>query len=371
MRICQLLHAMTTGGAEVLADRIGRRFRDRHDVVFACLDGLGELGQALRDDGYTVEVLDRGAGIDTGCMRRLARTFRGLRVDLIHAHQYTPFFYAAASRLCGHRLPIVFTEHGRFFPDYPSRKRAVFNRWMLRRRDRVVAVGRQVRQALVANESIPADRIEVIYNGIDLTAYAGGDCAEQRRAVRGDLRLGGDDFVIAQVARLDSIKDHVTSVRALALLAARRPGVHLLIIGDGPQRSEIAAEIERQGVGGRVHLLGLRRDVPALLAACDAAMLTSLSEGIPLSLIEGMAQGLPVVSTDVGGVREVVTEGGNGLLCPVGDATAIASALGRLADDGAFRQRLGQDGRQAARERFGEEQMFAQYERLFDQVAAA
>src|SRR5204862_1893786 len=133
---------------------------------------------------------------------------------LVHAHQYTPFFYALAARLLYRRPPVLFTEHGRHQPDYPRRKRMVINRLLLERRDRVVGVGEAVRQALIANEGIPARRIEVVYNGIDANQFAPARHLEgQREKVRAELGLSATDLVILQVARLDYLKDHATAVR--------------------------------------------------------------------------------------------------------------------------------------------------------------
>lgn len=371
MKICQLLHAMTTGGAEVLADRMGRAFAERHRITFACLDGVGELGEQLRSDGFDVCELGRGPGFDFGCVRRLARFLRDRRIDVIHAHQYTPFFYAAAARKWGRHSPIVFTEHGRFFPDLPSRKRAVYNRLMLGRRDRVVAVGEDVKRALIENESLPAGRIEVIYNGINLEPFAGPRDDAERSWLRRELGIPTEAIVIAQVARLDSIKDHLTAVRAMSLAESSAPGLHLAIVGEGPARAMIEAEIEKLDLRGRVHLMGLRRDVPSILRGSDIALLTSVSEGIPLTLIEGMACGLPCVSTDVGGIREVVEDGRTGLLCPVGEPGAIAAALGRLAGDRRLRGTMGAAGRDTAESRFSERQMIDRYEELFSSYDSA
>jgi len=136
-------------------------------------------------------------------------------------------------------------------------------------------------------------------------------------------------------------------------------------VGDGPERPRIEAEIARLHLGTRVHMLGLRRDVQQILPKCDLLLLTSLSEGIPLTLIEGMACGLPCVSTDVGGVREVVRQDETGLLCEAGDASAVAGALLQLAGDAGLRRSMGQAGRKLVESRFSEEQMFDQYEKLF------
>src|SRR2546423_3463873 len=152
--VCQLLHSLNVGGAEVLAARLARRWRGTFRFVFACLDEVGPLGEERRAEGFPVEVLGRKAGLDWGCPLRLARLLRRERVDVLHAHQYTPFFYGLAARLATRfagslpRRPILFTEHGRHQPDYPRPKRMLANRLLLSRRDRVVGVRAAVRQAL-------------------------------------------------------------------------------------------------------------------------------------------------------------------------------------------------------------------------------
>src|SRR5262245_30516133 len=110
--VCQILHSLQVGGAEVLAARIARRLADQFEFVFACLDELGTLGAELRSEGVTVEVLGRSQGLDLACIRRLARFVRSQGAAVVHAHQYTPFFYARAPGWFGHRPPVLFTEHG-------------------------------------------------------------------------------------------------------------------------------------------------------------------------------------------------------------------------------------------------------------------
>ena len=362
-RILQLLHSLNTGGAEILADRFGRNFADQYDIIFACLDDVGEIGERLLEDGFQVVELRRGTGIDFGCMRRLKQLVRDESIDLIHAHQYTPFFYAMASQMVGNRKPILFTEHGRFLPDHPSTKRITFNRLMLRAKDRLVAVGKDVKRALIENEGLPANRIDVIYNGVPTGRFEKEISEEARQGIRSSLGIPPDAAVVVQVARLDYLKDHVTAVRAIAQ-ATQQANMHLIIVGDGPEREKIEQEINDYEIGDRVHMIGLRKDIPEILAASDILLLTSISEGIPLTLIEGMAAGLPIVSTDVGGVSEVVTNQVHALLSPSQDAAQIASHLVQLTHDCKLRHQLGSAGRKVARERFSESVMQHHYETL-------
>jgi glycosyltransferase involved in cell wall biosynthesis len=277
-----------------------------------------------------------------------------------------PFFYALAARLLYRRTPVLFTEHGRWIPDYPRRKRIVANRLLLQRRDRVVGVGEALRRALIVNESIPARRVSVIYNGIDLAPYA--TPPEDRSAIRREMQAGDEDFVLIQVARLVPIKDHLTALRAVQRAAAALPRVRLVVVGEGPEEPAIRLFIAENGLADRIRLLGPRADVARLLSAADVFLLSSLNEGIPLTVIEAMAAGLPVVSTDVGGVAEVVEEGRTGLLAPASDPEGLARHLLRLAADAGLRQRLGRTGRERAFALFSEGEMLEAYDRLYREM---
>src|SRR5262249_4177146 len=204
-----------------------------------------------------------------------------------------------------------------------------------------------------------APRVRVIYNGIDTAAFANG--CHDREAVRRDLGLGADDFVILLVARLDYLKDHATAVRTLERVARSRPDARLVLVGEGPERPKIEDQVRRLGVAAGVRFLGLRQDVARLLRATDLFLLTSVSEGIPLTVLEAMAAGLPVVATRVGGLAEVVVDGETGLLAPPGDDAALAGAVLRLAADPGARRRMGRRGQERAHTVFSEGQMHARY----------
>jgi len=365
LTVCQVVHGLPVGGAEVLVSRTIRALRDRYRFVVACLDQVGELGDALVDEGIAVVNLGRRPGLDWRCVRRLHQLLASETVDVIHAHQYTPFAYSVATRAFGRRPPVLFTEHGRFFPDYPSFKRRVFNRLVTSRRDRYVAVGQSVRRALIDNEGLSPKRIDVVYNGIDTTALTPN--ADLRQEVRRELGLG-DEFAVMQVARLDSIKDHATAVRAIKAAARQRPDIRLFIIGDGPERPSIESVIAELGLQNRVTLLGTRSDVRRLLAAADGFLLTSVSEGIPVTIIEAMAAGVPVVSTSVGGIPEMLKHETTGLLANTGDAQGLADNLVRLADDGPLQMRLSAAAKARAEAKFSEYQMLAAYCQIYDSM---
>jgi L-malate glycosyltransferase len=364
--ICHLLHTLHVGGAEVLAARLGRQLRSECRFLYVCLDEAGTIGEELRAEGFPVEVVERRQGVDWRCALRLAKIFEREQVDLVHAHQYTPFFYGLSARLFHRRPAVLFTEHGRHFPDYPRPKRKVVNRLLLERRDRVIGVGQAVRRALIDNEGIPARRVSVIYNGIDTGNIAALN--HDRDAVRRELGFGSGEFVILLVARLDYLKDHATAVRTMKRVIAQCPQARLVLVGEGPEQLAVRQLIEAHQLTGHIRFLGLRKDVCRLLQASDVFLLTSISEGIPLTIIEAMAAGLPVVATRVGGVPEVVEEDQTGLLAHSGSDVELAAQLLKLAQDPGLCRRLGRRGQERASAIFSESRMHACYLNLYREM---
>jgi glycosyltransferase involved in cell wall biosynthesis len=368
--ICHVIHALGVGGAEVLVDQMVRRMSERFRCVVAVLDEVGEIGQKLIADGFDVELLERRPGIDRRCARRLREFARRQHAAILHAHQYTPFFQSLLSRGVTGRRPIVFTEHGRHVPDLPSRKRTLVNRMLLRRGDRLIGCGNSVREALIANEGLPARRVEVIHNGVDLAAF-GTPSQDARSKVRSEFGIAEADPLAVMVARLHALKDHETALRAIELARRSIPDLKLLIVGDGDRRQQIQESIGRLNLTGAAIPAGARSDVPDLLAAADLFLLTSISEGIPLTVIEAMAAGRPVVATAVGGLPELVQPGLTGALAAAGDAESLANHLVRLCGDAELRAEQGRAGRDLAHRQFGLDVMLRRYEQVYDEVIAA
>ena len=365
--ICHVIHAMGVGGAEVLVDQIVRRMSNEFHCIVAVLDEVGEIGERLKQDGFVVEHLQRTPGIDRGCAKRLRQFAHREGARLIHAHQYTPFFQAMMSRGLLGRRPVVFTEHGRHFPDIPSRKRSIVNRMMLRSCDRLIGCGRAVRQALIDNEGLPESRVEVIYNGVDLKAL-GKPSPDARERLRAEFGYSASDFVAVLVARLHELKDHQTALRAIDAARNQIPGLRLLLAGDGDQRVAIEKTIRERGLEKTVTLAGTRNDVADLLSASDVFLMSSISEGIPLTVIEAMAARRPVVSTAVGGLPEIIEHGTTGFLTPARDDAALSRALVELHRDRQLRTRMAEAAASRAAEKFSLDGMLSSYRKVYHDV---
>ena len=365
--ICHVIHALGVGGAEVLVDQMIRRMQKDFRCIVAVLDEIGEIGTRLQEDGFIVEHLHRQPGIDRGCATRLRQFADREGAEILHAHQCTPFFQAMLSRGLTGRRPVVFTEHGRHFPDAPSRKRAIVNRMLLKRCDRLFGCGAAVRQALIDNEGLPESRVEVIYNGVDLKALSKPTLGARER-IRAEFGYSANDFVVVQVARLHELKDHQTALKAVDEARHKIPGLRLLLAGDGDQRSAIEQTILGRGLELTVTLAGTRKDIADLLSASDVFLMSSISEGIPLTVIEAMAARRPVVSTAVGGLPELIEHGVSGMLAPSGDASSLAASLVQLYQNADLRNQMAEVAVGRAQEKFSLQGMLNSYRDVYYNV---
>ena len=367
LRVGFVLHVMQVAGAEVLVLETVRRLAGRIEPVIFCLDKVGPLGERLRAEGVEVVCFDRRPGRDYGVAWRMAREIRTRRVEVLHAHQYTPFFYAALAGVLSRAAPrLILTEHGRHYPDIVSPLRRAANRILFDRlADAVNACCAFSARALCRVDGFAGGRIEVIENGIDLERYGR---AADRSALRRRLGLDPDRLYVAAVARFHPVKDHASLLTAFATVAMARRDTDLLLVGDGPLRPALEKQVRDLGLVERVRFLGVRSDVPDLLRVADAFALTSLSEAASLTLLEAMASELPVVVTAVGGNPEIVRDGREGLLVPRGDTSAIAAALLSLLNDPSARGRMGKAGRERVRERYRLEQTVGAYWNLYQRL---
>jgi len=323
----------------------------------------------LRERGIPVYGLWRQPGLDVRMPINLARLFRRLEVRIVHAHQCTAWFYAALSRLIYRPPALLLEEHGRFFPEADRPVRRVVNRWLIRRlTQRFVAVSEDIRERLGRYEGLDRARIEVIYNGvsteIDLSRSA-------RQALRADLGFGAADFVVGTVGRFDPIKNLPMLVKSLAAARMEDARVGGLFVGDGAERRSINALVEDLGLAGRVRLTGFRDDARDLVQCMDLFVLSSLSEGTSMALLEAIAAGVPVAVTAVGGNPEIVIAGETGWVVPSGDVGSLTGAILEAAADSARRGQLAAAGKQRFEERFTFERMIARYRELYRSLIAA
>ncbi|NLF29964.1 MAG: glycosyltransferase [Planctomycetes bacterium] len=365
LRVLHVLHSLDTGGAERIVCDLARRRAAELISGAVCLDRLGSLAATAREAGMALFCTHRREGLDLRQIGRLASVIRRFEPDVIHAHQYTPYFYAALAASAAGAGRIVFTEHGRHWPDRVSPSRQAINQVLRLRRDRITAVCRFAADALRRTERLAGRDVRIIPNGVCCDLY---DRPRRRDWLAAQLGVAEPGLVCLQVGRFHPVKDHATGLRAFARVRAAHPEARLVLVGDGPQRPAIEDLVRALDLADAVHLLGERPDVSDLLAAADVFVLSSLSEAASLSILEAMSAALPVAATDVGGNREIVLDGRTGLLSPRANPCALAASLGRLLADADLRRRMGQAGRRRARAMFDQARMHDDFVALYRQM---
>lgn len=323
-----------------------RRFAPR----VLCLSEAGDLAPRFEAAGVPVDVLDPPVG--TSSFRALSsvrRYLREHRPDILHTHNPTPHQYGALARL-GTGVPaLVHTKHGRNV--LPTTRGRILERVASRLTDAVVAVSRDAADVALATDGVPRERLRVIRNGI----APGPEGATGHR----------DPWRAVHIARLNNIKDQATLLRAARIVRDREPRFRLDLVGDGELREPLQAQARELHLDDVVRFHGFQNDVWPFLGEASVFVLSSVSEGIAITLLEAMAAGLPVVATDVGGNSEVVVPGETGLLVPVRDPGQLADALHRVLSNPEAGARMGAAGRVRVAEAFSLDTTVSAYERLY------
>lgn len=334
MRIAHVVIGGEVAGGQMVALRLAQAARAAgHDIRFVSPSD-GAFLDLVRSDGMPADVVPIVSALDLRATARIARLLRRTRVDLVHVHGHfaVNVVTRVAGRLAGVRVLSHMHIENAFRAGGPSRSTQVaLDNATARLCFAIVAVSDATRLALV-RQGYPADRLVTIHNGIEPAAQAE------------PLRLA-DGPTILEVARLADVKGQRTLIATLAGLGATAIFVGRDLEQGGAYEAELQADAQRHGVADRVLFAGYRSDVPALLAGCDVFCLPSRIEGLPLVVLEAMAQARPVVATAVGGTPEVVVDGETGLLVPPDDVGALADALARVLGDPERARRMGEAGR--------------------------
>ncbi|HEU4534954.1 MAG TPA: glycosyltransferase [Polyangiaceae bacterium] len=359
MRICHVITSLGVGGLErVVIDLAAAQRKAGHQVCVAVLnDGQGPLAEAFREAaGELVTFPKRGPGVDPSLVGRLARWLRARRVQVVHTHNNLPLIYGApAGKLAG--AVVVHSKHGEHLA---SGRRLWLRRLAAAAADAYVAVSPTTAAVAREHRECPAGKLTVIANGTDLSRFPAP--AEAAAAARASLGVGPDVRLVGTVGRMVPEKNHALFLRALAPLLG--PSLKLVLVGDGPLRADL--EAQKAGLANAEHVVfpGMRSDVPDLLAALDVFVLSSSTEGLPVVLLEAMASRLPVVSTAVGGIPDVVPDGA-GVLVPPHDDAALRGAVEAMLGDPARSRAMGERARDVALETMSVERMADAYGGLY------
>ncbi len=368
--VVHLIYRLDFGGLEtLLVECINHMPPERYRHAVVCLTDYTAFADKIARPGVELYALHKQPGLGLGIHLKLFKLLRELRPSILHTYNFACAEYAVPAWAAG--VPVrIHAEHGRDAgdPHGLNRKHNGLRRVLAPWIDRYVPVSHDLARWLRQVVKIPAPKLELIMNGVDTVRYAPNLAAADTPWTG----IGKKPFVIGTVGRLQDVKDQATLIEAFALLCAQRGAarqdLRLAIVGDGPLRERLAQKAEQAGVADLVWFPGARNDIPELMRSFDLFALSSIAEGTPVTLLEAMACGRPVVATKVGGIPEVVQIGVNGALVPAANPQALADALARYVDDPARVTQHGAAARATIERHYSVAAMVGAYTALYDQL---
>ena len=358
----KVLHLSTSsgpGGAERVVSTLARALNDDRFQVIVGLFRSGWLQTECERLGVETRVIPLRGLLHVQWFRKCFRLVREERIVLIHGHEFSAIVYGwIVSRLAG--IPFVGTVHGKNYFWQKLRRRLAYR--TISRFGQLVAVSEDLRNFIVKTVGIPVSRVQVIYNGVESSSPLNDAEIDRCRA---ELGLSAGDLVIGTVGSLYPVKGHRYLLDAMPTILGRYPNAVLLLIGRGELEISLKEQAQRLGIEARVRFLGLRQDVPKLLAAMDVFVLPSLSEGLSMALLEAMASGKPVVATRVGGNPELIDHGRTGFLVQPEDVSDLAANLLKLLSHPGMIKQFGQQAAERVRQQLSMRQMVVRYKDLY------
>lgn len=335
IRVAQITHDLSLGGLQqVIVNLCKSMDKELFDVSVLCLRARGVLADEIERMGIEVTLLpQRVHGTDYFSFIKVASYLKNNKIDVIHTHNTQPFIDGTLAAQVARIKSIIHTDHARIFPD---KKRYMVAEWVMSHfADKVVGVSEATSDNLVTYEKIPRKKVATIANGVDGAAYRVSIDKAQKRS---ELGIREEGPVLGLGARLVKEKGLDVLMEAMGRVVELFPDVSLVIAGGGPLEDFLRLEIESQGLGAHVFLVGPRHDMPELLNLFDVYLLPSISEGLPMGLLEAMAAKCPVLASRVGGIPRVISHGVNGRLVEPGHPGALAKEIGLLLSDDALRR---------------------------------
>lgn len=369
LSVLHVVLSLDVGGLErVVLDLAREMAACGHTSSILCVDHPGLLAPTAIEVGAKLYCARKGAGLRLSAVSRVRSILREVRPDVVHTHQISALLYLTPITRELSRV-LVHTEHSHQLRRYKGLRQKVRYLSMLAiaggRADRVFGVSDDVTKSVRRSRLISPNKLFTVANGIDLTRFQG---FTRGSALRRSLGIPDDSIVIGTVGRIDEVKRQDILLSAFSRISKEFPKTHLLVVGDGPLASELREQAENLKVSERVRFTGFQSDPEAYVSLLDVFVLTSRIEGMPLSVLEAQASGIPVIASKVGGLEEMSNNGESILLYGFGDMDALHERLRMVISDSNFRQRLGESGRQHVLAAYSSRRMALDYERHYAEL---
>ena len=364
-KILQLIDGLNIGGAEVLLVDLVRGIKQAGYDVSVGYSTFGPLEKDLLKLEIPVTRLPRLGRMDPFLFFGMCQLILREKPDIIHTHLFKSDLHGRlAARLCG--VPVVVsTSHNN---DVWARRFPLgyLYGFTAKLTNRVIAVSKEVRDYQIQHTGISANKIIVIENGVNIQRFS--DQKAAGLAFRDEFQIRADVPLIGIIGRLQPQKDHVNFLKAAVQIRQELPDARFLIVGDGPLRDDLESQAQTLGLGSAVIFCGIRHDIPAVLSALSVLVIASRWEGLPVTLLEGLAARRPVVSTSVGGVPNVVIDGESALLVPPENSDSLAKACLKILQNPALAQQLAEHGFECVKNQFSLDAMIGKTLKLYEEL---
>lgn len=369
-KVLHVIYSLYRGGAERLIETIVLESKgDRYRHLVCSLTGGGDLVQKIEQAGGKVFLLGKKHRGDVSAFSKLARLIRRERIDLLHLHGAPGAFWGTLAVSLGRiAVPIVRTEHRPYLPEHMPGPYRLLYAYLTKRTNRVICVSESVRDTYVKRFPDLGERHITIPNSIRTAEF---ENIPPKSECRSRFALPTSGRIIGTMGRLVPIKNHAMLIEALLRIRSTVPDTHVAILGEGELRDFLVARAADLGLRENVSIVDPTPDIPHFLGALDLFVLSSDSEGLPLTILEAQAAGLAVVATSVGGIPEVIEHGVNGYTVPPGLVEPFADRVAELLRNPEAAKQMGDTGRNMVRERHGAGKMVSRIESVYDTVLSA
>ncbi len=365
INILHIISKLPVGGVENQLSLIIRKYDKKIFCPFVCsLSDKGEIGKEIEEAGIEVVSLNKlKHRFDPTIVSDIYHLIKKKNIKIVRTHQYHANLYGRLAAFFARVPCIVASVHNVYTIDRKLHRR-IINRFLARLTDRIVAVSETVKKDILKYDGLHENKVIVIHNGIDTARFSDID----GKAIRSEFNIPCDVPVIGTIGRLTLQKGIKYLIKATSVIKKRFPRITLFIVGDGPIREELQHYAKTFGLNRHAIFTGFRRDVSSLLAAMDIFVLPSLWEGLPNALLEAMASGKPIITTDIPPIREVINSENVGILIPPKDSTALALSIESLLVNKTFAVSLGNNAKNRAYSNFNIETTVKKYTELFKEI---
>ena len=364
-KILYLIESDDPGGAENVVLALVEYFKHKHPIIIGCLK-RGWIYDQLLARGFDPKVIRTNKGpVDVRLLSHLIQLIKKEKVDLIHSHLFDINFYSSiAARITG--VPHLCTEHGDIHhPSKTSRNNHIKPKILSICSHKIVFVSRYTQEAFCKISSVCERKSAVIYNGLDIAGFGESINVENKKM---ELGLRQEDMVVGNVGSLYSVKGQTYLLKAAKIVLQRLPNVKFAIIGRGGLEPELKEEARKLNISDNVLFLGFREDTHELLKVMHVFVLPSLSEAMPLSLIEAMACCLPCVASNVGGISEVIDDDLTGFTIPPADPQALADKITYLLKNPESAREIGKRAFHKVKANFDLQTMIDNYSVIYNEI---